>query len=263
MGLFDMFKRKDEVIKRDRLVIEDDEVAGDEVAEERAASPDSAEAPSATADEDDEPEEFAKEAPLDREERGPFDAEEHSGEGAFIDLGALRIPAQKGLALRLEFEDKTKRVIAVGLDKDKSTLQVQAFAAPRSTGLWADVRRQLVAQVAKQGGKSNEVETELGTALRAAIPVVQGTDKARIVQFFGVDGPRWFLRGVVTGPATANDEKLTDLLSLFRAIVVDRGPKPIPPRDLLPLTVPKAMAEQMAAAAAKQREQRAARPTEV
>ena len=36
--------------------------------------------------------------------------------------------------LRLEVEEQTKRIVAVGLDYAGSTLQVQAFAAPRSTG---------------------------------------------------------------------------------------------------------------------------------
>lgn len=243
MGLFDIFKRKEEVIKADRLVVE---------GEESEVTPD---------DEADEHEhaEFEKEAPKDRAENGPLDVSEYDGEGSYIDLGPLRIPARPGLALRLEFEDKTKRVIAVGLDFEGSTLQVQAFASPRSSGLWRDVRTKLAAQVAKQGGRAEEKDTELGISLRTSVPLVQGGDKLRVVQFFGVDGPRWFLRGVVSGQATADDEKLATMIEIFRDVVVDRGSKPIPPRDLLPLTVPEAMAQQMAAAAAKQREQQQAR----
>ncbi|KAB1644031.1 DUF3710 domain-containing protein [Gulosibacter chungangensis] len=241
MGLFDIFKRKEEVIKADRLVIEDEE------ADAAALENDAAE---------DEPAEYEKEAPKDRAEHGPLDISEYDGEGSYIDLGPLRIPARSGLALRLEFEDKTKRVIAVGLDFEGSTLQVQAFASPRSSGLWRDVRTKLAAQVAKQGGRSEEKSTALGISLRTSVPIVQGGDKLRVVQFFGVDGPRWFLRGVVSGQATADDSKLKTMIEIFRGVVVDRGNNPIPPRDLLPLTVPEAMAQQMAAAAAKQREQR-------
>lgn len=243
MGLFDIFKRKEEVIKADRLVVEGEEseaTQDDEVDEHEHA-------------------EFEKEAPEDRAENGPLDVSEYDGEGSYIDLGPLRIPARPGLALRLEFEDKTKRVIAVGLDFEGSTLQVQAFASPRSSGLWQDVRTKLAAQVAKQGGRAEEKDTEVGISLRTSVPIVQGGDKLRVVQFFGVDGPRWFLRGVVSGQATADDEKLAAMIEIFRGVVVDRGAKPIPPRDLLPLTVPEAMAQQMAAAATKQREQQQAR----
>lgn len=243
MGLFDIFKRKDEVIKAERLVEEDEEGQDETEALEAAEAA--------------EPEEFEKEAPADRAEKGPLDLSEYDGEGKYIDLGALRIPARSGLALRLEFEDKTKRVIAVGLDYEGSTMQVQAFASPRSSGLWRDVRSKLAEQVEKQGGRAEEKESELGTTLRTSVPIVQGGDKLRVVQFFGVDGPRWFVRGVVSGKATADERKLATLIEIFRGVVVDRGSKPIPPRDLLPLTVPEAMAKQMAAAAAKQREQRA------
>lgn len=243
MGLFDIFKRKEEVIKADRLIVEGEEAHADTQEHEDAEAL--------------EPADFEKEAPADRADNGPFDREEHDGGGSYIDLGALRIPARSGLALRLEFEDKTQRVIAVGLDYEGSTMQVQAFASPRSSGLWKDVRTKLAAQVAKQGGRAEEKDSALGKTLRTSVPIVQGGDKLRVVQFFGVDGPRWFLRGVVSGQATADDEKLATMIDIFRGVVVDRGAKPIPPRDLLPLTVPEAMAQQMAAAAAKQREQKA------
>ncbi|MGO1545658.1 MAG: DUF3710 domain-containing protein [Gulosibacter sp.] len=248
MGLFDIFKRKEEVIKADKLVVEDD----DDVVEDETAAADQ------ELEDAEDPDEFEKEAPEDRAENGPFDTSEHDGEGTYIDLGALKVPAQSGLALRLEFEDKTKRVIAVGLDLDGSTMQVQAFASPRSSGLWKDVRTKLAQQVKKQGGKAEEKDSVVGISLRTSVPIIQGGDKARVVQFFGVDGPRWFLRGVITGQATADETRLNTMLEIFRGVIVNRGEKAVPPRDLLPLTVPQAMADQMAAAAAKKREQQQA-----
>lgn len=230
MGLFDFFKREEPVAKADRLVIddEDDEVVDDSELEDEVL-PD-------------------KEAPADRETAGPFDDGEEAGDGPFVDLGSLRVPARQGLALRLEMEDATKRVIAVALDLAGSTLQVQAFAAPRGSGLWADVRGQLAEQIAKQQGTAEERENALGTALSTAVPIVAGGAPERKVEFIGVDGPRWFLRGVITGAATIDDGKYDELVDLFRGIVVVRGGKPVPPRDLLPLEMPKAMAEQLAAA---------------
>ncbi|MDJ1370453.1 DUF3710 domain-containing protein [Gulosibacter molinativorax] len=244
MGLFDIFKRKEETIKADRLVVEDEDAEA--TAEE------------AEAVEEEDFEDFAKEAPEDRAENGPFDRGEIEAEGAYLDLGALRIPMREGLALRLEFEDKTQRVIAVGLDYEGSTMQVQAFASPRSSGLWRDVRTKLAAQVKKQGGRAEEKVAEVGTMLRTSVPIVQGSDKLRVVQFLGVDGPRWFLRGVVSGQATSDEAKLEQMIEIFRGVIVDRGDRPVPPRDLLALTVPEAMANQMAASAAQQRAQRTA-----
>ncbi|WRL67054.1 DUF3710 domain-containing protein [Blastococcus brunescens] len=45
----------------------------------------------------------------------------------------------------------------------------------------------------------------------------------RAARFLGVDGPRWFLRGLITGPAAESAENAAVLESVFRDIVVVRG----------------------------------------
>lgn len=230
MGLFDFLKRgeDDEVEKADRLTVDDDPVE----------------------DEGDDDEFEDKSAPADRAEKGPFDSSEANPAKRYVDLGAIRIPAREGLGLRLEVEEKTKRLVAVALDFEDSTLQVQAFAAPRSEGLWHPIRRQLAEQVAKQGGTAKEVKGRLGPILDTKIPVVargsQGAGQTRAARFMGVDGPRWFLRGVLTGPALRDPTAAARMEKLFRSIVVVRGDGPMPPRELLTLVVPKAMAGQVA-----------------
>ena len=75
----------------------------------------------------------------------------------------------------------------------------------------------------------------------------------RLVRFVGVDGPRWFLRGLFTGPAAAGGEQADLLEEVFRDIVVVRGDHPVPPREILELRLPpearQALEEQAAAAA--------------
>jgi hypothetical protein len=68
----------------------------------------------------------------------------------------------------------------------------------------------------------------------------------RPVRFLGVDGPRWFLRGTLTGPAASSPEEAAALEEAFRAVVVVRGTAPMPVRDALPLTLPPQAAEQVA-----------------
>jgi len=53
-----------------------------------------------------------------------------------------------------------------------------------------------------------------------------------------VDGPRWFLRGVISGAAATDPEAAAQIEELFRSVVVVRGSAPMPPRDLIPLRVP-------------------------
>lgn len=56
---------------------------------------------------------------------------------------------------------------------------------------------------------------------------------------FGVDGPRWFLRGVLSGRAAIDDDAAAPLLEVLRAAVVVRGTEPMAPRELLPLALPR------------------------
>lgn len=181
-----------------------------------------------------------KSAPTDRESAGPFDESEANPVRPYIDLGGIKILPREGLNLRLEVEEQTKRIVAVGLDYADSTLQVQPFAAPRTSGLWEETREQIRQQVKQQGGRVEEREGPLGPELLAEVPVTGGADATskRLARFVGVDGPRWFLRGVVGGAATSDIEAAAAVEDLFRSIVVVRGTSPMPPRDLIPLRMP-------------------------
>ena len=74
---------------------------------------------------------------------GPFDVSEISSRDGYVDLGALLITPSEGLQLRLEVEEATQRVVAVTMDLNGSSLQLQAFAAPKSEGLWDEIREQI------------------------------------------------------------------------------------------------------------------------
>lgn len=177
-----------------------------------------------------------KSAPANRDVSGPFDVSEVSPVQPFIDLGSLKVTPRVGLQLRLDVDDATKRVIAATLDCEGSTLQVQAFAAPRSEGLWHEIRGQVVSQVSKQGGEALEVEGPFGVEIRAVLPTGDGVPKP--VRFVGVDGPNWFLRGVISGKGAETPDNALAIEDVYRSIVVNRGSTAMPPRELLPLRVP-------------------------
>ena len=198
-----------------------------------------------------EPRDDEKSAPSNRSVAGPLDESEANPARPYVDLGGVKILPREGLNLRLEVEEGTKRVVAVGLDYAGSTLQVQPFAAPRSSGLWHEIRGQIMAQITAQGGTVEEKEGPFGPELSAHIPAVVegGTAAMRSARFIGVDGPRWFLRGVIAGEGAVSASAATEVEDLFRSIVVVRGTAPMPPRDLIPLAMPKlAPTEQVAPA---------------
>jgi len=183
---------------------------------------------------------WEKSAPEDRATEGPLDESEANPVRPYIDLGGVKILPREGLHLRLEVEEGTQRVVAVGLDYANSTLQVQPFAAPRSSGLWHEIRDQIAEQVNRQGGRTSERDGVFGLELVAEIPVASPdtAGETRIARFVGVDGPRWFLRGVIAGDAAVQPEAAALVEDLFRSIVVVRGAVPMPPRDLIPLRMP-------------------------
>jgi len=180
-------------------------------------------------------------APTARRQDGPFDESEIDSRDGFVDLGALLITPAEGLQLRLEVEEATQRVVAVTLDLQGSSLQLQAFAAPKTETLWDEIREQIGQSVGAQGGQVEEVEGAFGTELVAKLPagLPDGSQGYRVARFIGVDGPRWFLRGVLGGPAALERPAAEPLEALFRQVVVVRGDSPMPPRDLLQLRLPK------------------------
>lgn len=147
-----------------------------------------------------------------------------------------------------------QKVIGVTLVRGKSAVQVQPFAAPKSSGMWDEMREELREQVEKQGGKVEDHDGTFGPELKALVPVPgrtteDGRQLAQRVRFIGVDGPRWVLRGVIRGEGASKPEVMAEVEKLFADVVVVRGDQPVPPGELLPITVPKQVQEQMAKAA--------------
>lgn len=196
-------------------------------------------------DDFEEDEDVAAPAPGDRPE-GPWDVEEPAPEMDRVDLGALRVPVGPDLEVQVNLAGE--QIVAATVVQGRNALQVQALAAPKTLEIWDDIRREVVRELQGAGGSAEEVEGEFGTELRAHVLAEAqgqgGEGKGAVAQrarFVGVDGPRWLLRGVFTGPAADDPGSARRLEQVFRAIVVVRGDAPAPPRELLELQLPPEM----------------------
>jgi len=253
MGLFSRFKKStptDDDVRADDELTDDDELDAQDTDTEAAdradddADDDEAEFAAEAAESDDDVDEeealLEKSAPFDRSEKGPFDISEEYPEHDRLDLGALKVPVVDGMQVRLDTDDDSQRVLAVTLIHDGGGIQLQAFATPRSEGLWNTVRGQLAESVTKQGGESTELHTSLGKELAIEVPAKteSGRPGKRAMRFAGTDGPRWFVRAVFSGKAVTDDEVRAELSALFRGVVVDRGEEAMAPRELIALTAP-------------------------
>ncbi|MCB4207655.1 DUF3710 domain-containing protein [Arthrobacter sp. UM1] len=182
-------------------------------------------------------------APVKREhsrENGPFDASEKSPAEDAVDLGGIVIEAPEGTHIRLDVDQATEAIVAATVDIGASSLQIQAFAAPKTSGLWEEIRGQIKESVASQGGSSETIDGDFGDELFVKLPIQSqdGSMGYRSARFLGVDGPRWFVRGVLGGPAATDEGEAAALLEIFRSVIVVRGDEAMPPKELLPLTVP-------------------------
>ena len=155
-------------------------------------------------------------------------------------MGGIWIPMREGLEVRVEADQDTGQVLAVTLVLDEGALQLQPFAAPRHEGIWDEVRAEIRTGITRDGGVADEVEGPLGMELRTKVQVRAQDGKSGVepARFLGVDGPRWFLRGVLTGRPAAQPGSDEALLSLFRDVVVVRGAGPMAPREPIPLALP-------------------------
>jgi hypothetical protein len=174
--------------------------------------------------------------------QGPWDVSEATSSDEYVDLGGLWLPGREGMELRLEVEEETDRVIAATVQLGNSAVQLQAFAAPRTEGIWGEIRKEIAASVTRQGGTADDVPGPFGRELLARVPTrtPDGRTGHQPARFAGVDGPRWFLRAVFHGEAAYEADKAAELESLVRGVVVVRGTEAMAPRELLTLRLPEA-----------------------
>lgn len=171
---------------------------------------------------------------------GPFDRAEVDGLEGRLDLGALWVTGIEGMELRLEVEQESQSVVGVTAVLGESAVQLQAFAAPRSEGIWEDIRAEIAASITSQGGTADQTSGPLGPELLARMPgqAPDGRTVFSPARFVGVDGPRWFLRAVLSGRAAIDEDAASALLDVVRATVVVRGDEAMAPRELLTLKLP-------------------------
>ena len=239
----------------------------DELAE---ASDDEADSPS-----EDEAAELAALEDIDWRSDGPYDITEvesieSTEESPKIDLGSVIVTAVPGSELRLQVAEETGEIVSAmlvietqvneGSDKlspveapanenqmpqaYSSALELGAYAAPRSGGLWAELRDEISRSATEAGGTASLGEGPFGVELRRLIPVTtpDGEEGYQPSRMWVAEGPRWLLRGIVYGQAAIEEDAdspvVADVLSAFRQVIVRRGDEAMAPGDLLPLTMP-------------------------
>ncbi|WP_018684674.1 DUF3710 domain-containing protein [Actinokineospora enzanensis] len=178
---------------------------------------------------------------------GPYDeADEPDDDFPRLDLGSIRVPVPDGAQLQVEM-DPAGPVRAVHVVTPIGRVTLNAYAAPRSGGLWREVCGELADQLRSDGASVRSHVGDWGQELGAALGDAS-------LRFVGVDGPRWMLRGVIATRPELVDPAVDALRTIMRNTVVVRGTQPMPVRTPLQIDLPQAIAEHIAAQNAGQPE---------
>ncbi|SNT32740.1 Protein of unknown function [Asanoa hainanensis] len=177
----------------------------------------------------------------DERRYGPYDVSEAPSGVERLDLGSLQIPAIPEVEIRVQAnpEGNVQQVVLVN---GENALQIGVFAAPRSEGIWDEVREEIRKSLFDEGVAAEETQGEYGVELRARVRTADGLTDLR---FLGVDGPRWMVRGVFQGPAATEPSRAGVLVECLHGLVVDRGQEAKPVREPLPLRLPKDATDQV------------------
>jgi hypothetical protein len=123
------------------------------------------------------------------------------------DFGALRVPLPPGGAVMVE-PPGAGGTHALHITLPAGRLSVSALAAPKSSRLWPELAKEIETSLREGGARVRSFTGDWGRELHA-------TTGAATSVFVGVDGPRWMLYGVATGPTAtlvALDEELRRML---------------------------------------------------
>jgi hypothetical protein len=207
---------------------------------------------------------------IDWRSSGPFDVTEvdsieSTEESPKVDLGSLILTPVPGSELRLQVAEETGEIVSAMLVIEtiveppasanqktqaySSALELGAYAAPRSGGLWAELRDEISRSATEAGGTASLGEGPFGVELRRLIPVTtpDGEEGYQPSRMWVAEGPRWLLRGIVYGQAAIEEDAdspvVADVLAAFRQAIVRRGDEAMAPGDLLPLTMPTNMSQ--------------------
>jgi hypothetical protein len=179
-------------------------------------------------------------SPAEEPRRGPLDSSEVHDDVERVDLGSLRIAPLPEREVRLQVDEKSGGVQAVMIMGPDGALEVRAFAAPRHSELWEEIRPRIAAETAQAGGTTEEREGPYGTELMCRRPAQTsdgrtGTQASRVV---GVNGDRWLLRATFVGKPAVEPGATPEWDDTLAAIVVHRGSEAMPAGEALPLEVP-------------------------
>ena len=106
-------------------------------------------------------------------DRGPYDLRHAPADVERLDFGGLQIPAVEGVEVRVQANPDGMVEVIVLVEGDNA-LQLGVFAAPRTEGIWDEVRDEIAAAMAADGVQPKQVAGPYGMELTARVQTPDG-----------------------------------------------------------------------------------------
>lgn len=170
---------------------------------------------------------------------GPRDAADLASLDGYLDFGSLLVPVTDA-ELRLNIDEATGRVMSLAWLTEDAGLEVSVFAAPRTPGVWDELRPELIADATQRGGTVDQATGPYGAEVICSLPVQlpDGTGAIQATRIFAFQGSRWLLRGALMGRPVTEPGAADPWYALFGALVVRRGGAAMPVGEALELRLP-------------------------
>ena len=98
--------------------------------------------------------------------RGPFDRTEVTRDDTRVELGSLWLAITPGVQVALQVDESTQTPVGVQLTLGTSGAYLQAYAAPKTEGIWSEIRTEVAQSVVAAGGRAEVVNGPFGKEVR-------------------------------------------------------------------------------------------------
>lgn len=183
-------------------------------------------------------------------ESGPLDFSQLSDDqlSSYVDFGALLVPRLARLGVHPDGQIGDNAFGALTLRLGVAGAEVMVVAAPKSKGLWQELREEIETEARKQGAKVTTSQGSFGPEIHVQMSAQTAAGQSGNLQmrYVGIDGPNWFMRVIFTGDIDPHHADVAELEAALRHFVVVRGSQPLTPRSIVPIVLPDDLVKQLA-----------------
>lgn len=174
---------------------------------------------------------------------GPYDVADRPDLDGRLDLGALRVRLLVGAQVGFSTNPERTAVHGVTLRTNDSAIVIELFAAPRTFGIWDDIREEMKEALTAQNASSDELDGPFGRELvaRQVVKRPDGSTERVPARIIGIDGPRWFLRAAASGALAmlvGAERDRHPLEKILADVVVVRDGQARAPRSRIEMDLP-------------------------